>query len=63
MQNARYKSFLFSFFFVKNYFRNYGYAKNFCLNKEKYILIYLSDILLNNWYYFCFETEQKKPTN
>ena len=50
-QNTRHKSFLFIFFSVKNYFRNKGYEKNFCLEKEKYILIYLSGVLLHNWYY------------
>jgi hypothetical protein len=49
-QNTQYKSFLFPFFCVKNYYYNYGYTKNFCLEKEKYIPIYLSGILVLNWY-------------
>ena len=49
-QNNRYKSFLFHIFFVKNYFRNNGYAKNFCLEYVKYIPLYLSAVLNHNWY-------------
>ena len=44
-QNYRYKSFLFSVFFVKNYFHNLCYAKIFCLKYKKYIPIYLSAVL------------------
>ena len=40
-QNTLYKSLLFPFFFVINCFHKHGYAKNLCLKKEKYILIYL----------------------
>ncbi len=50
-QTTRYKSFLFSFIFVKNSLHSYCYAKNFCLVKENYILIYLSGVLHYNWYY------------
>jgi BRO family protein len=50
-QNDRYKLFLFPFFFVKKYFRNKGYAKIFCLDKEKNNTISLSIIPKLNWYY------------
>jgi hypothetical protein len=34
-QNDAYKLILFCFLCFKNYFRSYGYAKNFCLDKSK----------------------------
>ena len=34
-QNAAYKLILFSFLCVKKYYRSYGYAKIFCLNKTQ----------------------------
>jgi hypothetical protein len=55
-QNDRYKLFLFPFFFVKKYFRNKGYAKIFCLDKEKNNTISLSIIPKLNWYNFSLPT-------